>query len=100
MRWLLLHLPLEGGAIGGLRPPFLALRTPMRSIGYPRSGREGVNRAAIKITPPRIAHGDPTLPLQGRVEASSRHRLRLTRPRSTSPEPPCLRTRRPARRSA
>jgi hypothetical protein len=26
--------PLKGGGIGGLRPPFLVLRTPMRSIGY------------------------------------------------------------------
>src|SRR5215469_11480532 len=27
-------LPACGESIGGLRPPFLALRTPMRSIGY------------------------------------------------------------------
>jgi hypothetical protein len=25
------HLPLQGGGIGGLRPPF---RTPTRSVGY------------------------------------------------------------------
>jgi hypothetical protein len=27
----LLHLPLKGGGIGGLWPPFLAIRTPMRA---------------------------------------------------------------------
>jgi hypothetical protein len=29
-----MHLPLKGGGRGGLRPPFLALRTPMPGIGY------------------------------------------------------------------
>src|SRR5438132_11341639 len=27
-------LPLKGGGIGGLRPPFLHVRTPTRSVGY------------------------------------------------------------------
>ena len=29
-----LHPPLEGEGIGGLRPPFFRVRTPMQSIGY------------------------------------------------------------------
>src|SRR5262245_23337285 len=29
-----IYLPLKGGGIGGLRPPFLAQRTPMPCIGY------------------------------------------------------------------
>jgi hypothetical protein len=37
----LLYLPLKRGGIGGVPPPFFAIRTPMRSIGYAakQSGR-------------------------------------------------------------
>src|SRR5262249_62434041 len=42
-------LPACGESIGGLRPPFLALRTPMRSIGYgaQRAGEGEFPRAAV-----------------------------------------------------
>src|SRR6185295_310285 len=56
------YLPLKGGGAGGPWPPSFAIRTPMRSIGYARSGRVGV----CPMTPPRIAFGNPTLPFQGR----------------------------------
>src|SRR5262249_57294314 len=47
-------LPACGESIGGLRPPFLALRTPMRSIGYgaKRAGEGDCLQAEYLETPP------------------------------------------------
>src|SRR5215211_1577717 len=48
--------PLKRGGIGGLRPPFLALRTPMRSIGYgPLARRVGIAPRAKRSIPTRLA---------------------------------------------
>ena len=57
------YLPLKGGGIGGLRPPYLI--TPMRSIGY-GAQRAGWGSSSRMTTPPRTAFGGPTLPFQGR----------------------------------
>src|SRR5712692_6906790 len=72
------------GGIGGLRPPFLAPRTPMQSIGYGTAERFGARRRAgwgepharhlrrrLHPTPARPSETvSPTLPFQGRVTPS------------------------------
>ena len=83
----------------------LSASPPLEGGGRPRSGREGVaalqqlmrNKKLLRgcSTPPRIASGDPTLPLQGRVNylpssnQASRRRTRHAlassmRPRTSS----------------
>src|SRR5262245_55966804 len=65
----LLHLSPVGRGIGGLRPPFLAPRTPMRSIGYGALARRVRGNRAIEnhlpphptplptqVGPARLAH--------------------------------------------
>jgi len=64
-----------GGGKGGLRPPFLALRTPMQSIGYgdaERPARGGERGGVIEpqarvswLTPPWRAKKRADLPLPG-----------------------------------
>src|SRR5262249_12409471 len=59
-------LPACGESTGGLRPPFLAQRTPMRSIGYgaKRAGEGGSPQAEFEENPP---HPNP-LPTGGERE--------------------------------
>src|SRR5262245_60180222 len=58
-------LPACGESIGGLWPPFLALRTPMRSIGYgaKRAGEGDAPRTKMPLT--------PTLSLQERGQGAT-----------------------------
>ena len=59
-------LPLKGGGIGGLRPPFLAPRTSLRSSGYAQS-LDDCDRVGVKASPRSALHEPPPQPspLQG-----------------------------------
>jgi hypothetical protein len=70
-RWPFLYLPLKGGGVGGLRPPFLAQRTPMRSIGYGAKLAGWGSLQAREIDPlPNASRS--TSPFQGEVKSRSR----------------------------
>src|SRR5215813_9843659 len=77
------HLPLKRGGIGGLRPPSLTTRTPMRSIGYvaKRPGGDHFRRCAL--IPTRLAAlGDLPFSRGGGASGptSSATQARVTRP--------------------
>src|SRR5215211_7415366 len=75
----LLHLPLKRGGIGGLRPPFLALRTPMWSIGYGALARRVGIASGRALIPTRLAafsrgggaSGIASSSIKGRVDCSA-----------------------------
>src|SRR5262245_64313080 len=62
-----------GRGIGGLRPPFLKLRTPMRSIGYGALARRVRGKGLLRVTRPLT----PTLSPPGRGSAPSMLRRRV-----------------------
>jgi len=59
-----LYPPPCGEGIGGLRPPFLAPRTPMRSSGYApkrsEGGRGGGRATPAQVAPPLSRRTTPT----------------------------------------
>src|SRR5262249_54784077 len=90
------HLPLKGGGIGGLWPPFLAPRTPMRSIGYgaPLRAGWGSRGTALETPPRRSPRLAATLPHSGGgiSESQSNPALHMsTRPYAIALSAACLR---------
>src|SRR5262245_22978432 len=80
-RWL--HLPLKRGVTGGLRPPFLVLRTPMRNIGFGGRRRVGIMSRTVQLTPTRLAAlGDP---LSGEVGQVALPRTQDANANATAP---------------
>jgi phosphomethylpyrimidine synthase len=57
------HLPLEGGGVGGLRPPFLTQRTPTQSVGY---AAQPAGRGWTEDHPTPALRADPPPPGEGK----------------------------------
>src|SRR5262249_7588161 len=92
--------PKGEGGIGGLRPAFLAPRTPTRSVGcasVARRGGGGASSAAKLVPPPRPPRSSPGAPTPpplpggevGGIEPTGRRqRVRAKRGPMTGSAPP------------